>query len=577
MTTPPTVPAPKAGLGSNSNYFLASDCNSLLNLSVTIDVTQDIVAQSTSGDFLGFSFQLNAYSPMNEATAFQQYVIALFDSLAPPPTGPTGVLVGAVDNFDLHGGTVILENFDLVETPVSSTLPKGWQLRISLLTGKWRTSWAQAVTGGWVITAGTGGLLLYDRAAGVGAFYAVSSRGFLTRLSQTSGWRTSWDLMASGGWGSGAAGDGGLLLYDRAAGTGAFYSVNSAGAMTLLSQHTDWRSSWDLAVTGNWAIAGTGLLLYDAAAATGAFYAVSTSGGMTLLHQYTNFRSSWDLAVSGGWGAAGSGGLLLYDRAAGTGAFYSVDSHGGMTLLKQYDDWRSSWDLAVTGNWAGNGSGLLLYDRAAGFGAFYAIDSQGGMTLLSETSGWRTSWDLAASGGWTASGEGGLLLYDRAAGAGAFYAVSSAGVMTLLEQYDDRISGASYTVTDAQGTVTSVSKELIGTAGLAPQAMAPITAFQLDIVGAADGDSAVLSSGAGTITYAASTPLTVLSQEPACVESHAMTEETANTVYGPLTAGPSNTITQAFSVTTAPAIHATGDLRPSPIRPQGAVIPPAPA
>jgi hypothetical protein len=576
MTNPPTVPPPHNGLGSNSNYILSSDCNPLINLSVTIDVTQDIVVQSSSGSLLGFGFQLNAYSPKNEKVAWQQYIIALLEASQKLPSGQAdGILVAAVDNWPVSGDNIINDFFDLANTLAPHTLPKGWQLRISLTNGLWRTSWAQAVPGGWASAAGEGGLLLYDRAAGLGAFYAVTSRGLMTRLSQTSGWRTSWDLAASGGWGS-AAGYVGLLLYDRAAGFGAFYSADSRGQLTLLSQNSGWRTSWDLAVTGNWAEAGAGLLLYDRAAGTGAFYAVSTHGGMTLLHQYTSFRRSWDLAVAGGWGAAGAGGLLLYDRAAGTGAFYSVDSHGGMTLLAQYDSWRTSWDLAVSGNWAGGGAGLLLYDRAAGFGAFYAIDSQGGMTLLSQASGWRTSWDIAASGGWAGSGAGGLLLYDRAAGTGAFYAVDSHGVMTLLQQYDDRIISATYTATDAQGkTRASATKELAAMAGVTPQELAPITALELNLVGPANSESAVLSSGAGTVTYAASTPLTVLRGEPACTETGTVTAETANTSYGVLAAGPSNSITQTFTFTTAKAIHATGKIRPGLVIPAGTVIPPA--
>ena len=63
------VPVPAAGLGGNSNYILASDCNSLINVSVTINVTEDIVWQSASGQTDGFGFQLNAYSPTGARSA----------------------------------------------------------------------------------------------------------------------------------------------------------------------------------------------------------------------------------------------------------------------------------------------------------------------------------------------------------------------------------------------------------------------------------------------------------------------------------------------------------------------------
>ena len=61
------VPAPHGGLGSKNNYFLYSDCNPVTGLSVTIDITKDIASD------IGFSFQLNAYSPEGANCVWQQY------------------------------------------------------------------------------------------------------------------------------------------------------------------------------------------------------------------------------------------------------------------------------------------------------------------------------------------------------------------------------------------------------------------------------------------------------------------------------------------------------------------------
>jgi hypothetical protein len=117
------VAPPAAGLGSNSNYILFNNCNPLLGLSVTINVTQDIVCQSASGPTTGFGFQLNAYSPKNEKSAWQQYVVALFSN----------ELIGAVDNWPVSGNNIINDFFDLTTTPSANRLPAGWQVRISLL------------------------------------------------------------------------------------------------------------------------------------------------------------------------------------------------------------------------------------------------------------------------------------------------------------------------------------------------------------------------------------------------------------------------------------------------------------
>jgi hypothetical protein len=116
------VAPPAAGLGSNSNYILFNNCNPVLGLTVTINVTQDIVCQSASGPTTGFGFQLNAYSPKNETSAWQQYVVALFSS----------ELIGAVDNWPISGPNIINDFFNLTGTPSTNRLPAGWQIRISL-------------------------------------------------------------------------------------------------------------------------------------------------------------------------------------------------------------------------------------------------------------------------------------------------------------------------------------------------------------------------------------------------------------------------------------------------------------
>jgi hypothetical protein len=584
-------PPPLTGLMGSSNYLLYSDCNPVLDLSVTIDVTEDIVCESASGasingnpaaETLGFGFQLNGYSPPNETSAWQQYSIVLAESElggmvnnwpVPLETETTFVSFNAPAAGYQPPLWLILSGIPVVSVPKSAVLPAGYRLQISLQNAlPWRTSWDLAVTGSW---GGGSGLLLYDRAAGVGATYRVDSNGVWYTLAQSGGWRTTWDLAVTGGWGD-AEGTG-LLLYDRAAGFGATYNVDSNGVWHLLAQSGGWRTSWDLAVAGSWG-GGSGLLLYDRAAGFGATYRVDSNGVWHLLAQSGDWRTSWDLAVTGDWGDGGSG-LLLYDRAAGFAALYTVGSNGELSdPLAQYDKFGTSWDLAVTGKWGDGTSGLLLYDRAAGHAEFHTVDRNGVMSLaLAQYDDWRTSWDLAVTGGWGGAGGSGLLLYDRAAGLGAFYTVDSSRWMNPLQQSDGSVIGATYVVTDNHGTVSAKTIDLYSleatppastppaTAPVAVMAvdLAPIVAFELDLVGPWNGETVVLASGAGTITYTASTPLTVLNQLPPCVDVQLggmidTTGENANSVYGLLPAAPSNTITQSFSVTQAPAIRKPG-------------------
>ena len=113
--------ASRPGFGSNSNQILFSSCNPLQGVSVTIAVTEEIVCRAASGPTTGFGFQLNAYSPKNEKSAWQQYVISLF--------GDT--VVGAVDNWPLTGNNIINDFFNMVSLP-SNGIPAGYVLQMTL-------------------------------------------------------------------------------------------------------------------------------------------------------------------------------------------------------------------------------------------------------------------------------------------------------------------------------------------------------------------------------------------------------------------------------------------------------------
>ena len=68
------VPTPIGGLGSDYNYYFSSDCNPITGLTITIDITKDIVVAAPATG-IGFSFQLNTYPPAGANCNWQQYVI----------------------------------------------------------------------------------------------------------------------------------------------------------------------------------------------------------------------------------------------------------------------------------------------------------------------------------------------------------------------------------------------------------------------------------------------------------------------------------------------------------------------
>ncbi len=127
--SPGTVPAPHAGLGSNSNYFLYSDCNPVMGLSVTIDITKDIVSD------IGFSFQLNAYSPQGANCVWQQYGFSFLTTNHAPLQARAFVDNWPSANFkqsqNLGPGNMINHKEIMLNLP-GDRLPSGYQLMINL-------------------------------------------------------------------------------------------------------------------------------------------------------------------------------------------------------------------------------------------------------------------------------------------------------------------------------------------------------------------------------------------------------------------------------------------------------------
>jgi hypothetical protein len=126
-----TVSPPSSGLKSAWNYFMYNGCDQLLDVSVTIDVTQDIVWESSSGgsshgSVQGFSFQLNCYSPVVTPppavyVAWQQYVVEL---------GGTE-LVGGVNGYQTDGSPAYLGKSNLLSLS-SVKIPAGYKIKLTL-------------------------------------------------------------------------------------------------------------------------------------------------------------------------------------------------------------------------------------------------------------------------------------------------------------------------------------------------------------------------------------------------------------------------------------------------------------
>ena len=133
--TPGPVPAPDGRLGSNSNYYLSSDCNPIRGLSVTVEVTKDITSD------IGFSIQLNCYSPQGANCVYQQYCMLIATSNGSPVKISASAENWPSDSFrqslNVPAPSDLLNthNQPMLDVP-TATLPAGYKFTISLTTDK---------------------------------------------------------------------------------------------------------------------------------------------------------------------------------------------------------------------------------------------------------------------------------------------------------------------------------------------------------------------------------------------------------------------------------------------------------
>jgi hypothetical protein len=269
-------------------------------------------------------------------------------------------------------------------------------------------------------------LMLYDRQAGLGGVIGFDASGWISLDSIAGGWRTTWDLAVAGDFiGNGKSQ---VLLYDRQAGQADIVGFDGNGDINLDHTNSGWRTTWDLAVAGDFIGNGKSqVLLYDRQAGQADIVGFDENGATNLDHTNSGWRTSWDIIVALNIGYFGVGSLvLLYDRQAGQADIVGFDANGATNLDHTNSGWRTSWDLVLP--WALNLNQAVLYDRNAGVADFVQFDKYGVTNLDQSNTGWRTSWDLAAVGG---GGRNMLLLYDRQAGQADIVGFDANGVTNL--------------------------------------------------------------------------------------------------------------------------------------------------
>ena len=122
-----SVAPPAGGLGSNSNYILTSLCNNITGLTVTVNVTQNIVHQDSSGIwYSGFGFQLNCNSAPGFFNAWQQFIFIVLGT----PIGDPQINLALAD-YTVTSDSIYVDYFGVLVIP-NLVLPAGYQLQMQL-------------------------------------------------------------------------------------------------------------------------------------------------------------------------------------------------------------------------------------------------------------------------------------------------------------------------------------------------------------------------------------------------------------------------------------------------------------
>jgi hypothetical protein len=137
---------------------------------------------------------------------------------------------------------------------------------------------------------------------------------------------------------------------------------------------------------------------------------------------------------------------------------------------------------------------------------------------------------------------------------------------------DGVVTGAIFSFTDNKGkTWSSGPRKILDfdynhtKVRVTREALAALTAFEVNIVGRTNGLYTFIESGAGTITYQASTPMTPQFQQPKTVSDQGtITAEASNVHYGELAGTPGKKFVQTFRAVRTPKFRPGGPLALAP-------------
>ena len=621
LTPPLVVPPPTGGLGSNSNYALFSQCNPILGLVVTIDVTDDIVLDlplsENTDDIKGFTFQLNCWSPPGFEDAAQQYVFALQIPVSHNPGSPE--LKAAINDYDANSTSIWINFYDLMGIS-GATIPSGYQLQIRLIND----SQDNIIGANWIVnyigvlptpTTPLTGYVTVDNPGNTEPH--INYIGIDGHIHERTPMptRVDNDLSVLAGSSIFPAANSALDAYADLDGGQHINFIGTDGHVHELY----------IAQSGHWIDNDLNQLSKGVSPMPGSpldGYVDSDKGQHVNFigidgHVHELFIASgghWinnDLIILSGNGITPRANSPLdgyVDNNNGQHVnFIGTDGHVHELYIKPKGQWINNDLVMLSGNGIApsrtsslcgymaqdNGQHVNFIGTDGHVHELYNLHSKqwlnNDLTQLAQLSGPSVppAPNSALCGYWAEYLGGGTQHVNFAGMDGHVHDLSIAPKGHWADSDLTQLSGAgatpapnsalsSYGTTYNEFFVNFIDVDdghlhqfaLVAPAqcidgdlnniplvnflkcplGLPASKIAPINAFEFNLVGPANGANAVFSSGAGTFIYAASTPLTVRSSLPSCVGAPGYTTETSNSVYSTLDAGPSIVITQTFSI-----------------------------
>ena len=399
----------------------------------------------------------------------------------------------------------IVNNWQNVSTPLinnwvqlyqlpSATLPAGYQCMIGLDTDNAGNITAASFSVIGVQPEPGGALSSFADNMGEHVFYVGTDQHVHQLSWNTQAWADQ-DLSRSTGGPLALAGSG-ISSFGDDLGEHVFYVGNDQRVHQLFWNTTVWADQ-DLSAGGPLVVAGSGISSFADNLGEHVFY-VGTDQHVHQLYWNTQFWDNQDLSGStGGPLVAAESGISSFADNEGEHVFYAgTDQHVHQLF----------WNTAV---WADQDlshlTGGPLAVAARGISSFADNEGEHVFYMGNDTNAHQLYWN---SNKWV----------------------------------DQNLTNVVY---------ASVTQTLLEISGVSSADLSPIVAFELDIVGFDNGQSTTLSSGSGTIVYTALNAMTVVNAEPSCCEFDGGTEETANTAYGELPTGSSNSFVQTFNTSSA--------------------------